>query len=101
MGCPTVKRFFDALRCCITEGKCRNCPWEDCKKVGGKRVTVPVTLMLDVPKLLKEQEPKTVCVTWQNENCKDGKCPSCGYPLTTDLYPKFCGFCGQAVIWND
>lgn len=50
------EKVFDAIRNCITEPKCKDCPWEDCEKVGCKRVTVPVTLMLDVLKLLKEQE---------------------------------------------
>ena len=54
------EKVFDALRCCITEGKCRNCPWEDCEKVGSKRAIVPVTLMLDALNLLKEQQETIV-----------------------------------------
>ena len=49
------EKVFDALRNCITEPKCKDCPWEDCEKIGHKRVNVPVTLLLDTLNLLKEQ----------------------------------------------
>ena len=55
---PDREKVFDALRNCITEPKCKNCPWEECEKIGHKRVTVPVTLMLDALELLKEPEDK-------------------------------------------
>ena len=51
------EKVFDALRNCVTEPKCKDCPWEDCEKVGHKRVTVPVTLLLDTLNLLKETAP--------------------------------------------
>ena len=53
---PDIEKVFDAIRNCITEPKCKDCPWEECEKVGCKRVTVPVTLMFDVLNVLKEQE---------------------------------------------
>ena len=49
------EKVFDALRNCVTEPKCKDCPWEDCEKIGCKRTTVPVTLLLDTLNLLKEQ----------------------------------------------
>ena len=49
------KKVFDALRNCVTEPKCKDCPWEDCEKIGCKRTKVPVTLLLDTLNLLKEQ----------------------------------------------
>lgn len=49
-------KVFDAIRNCITEPKCKDCPWEDCENVGHKRVDVPVTLMFDALNVLKEQE---------------------------------------------
>ena len=49
------EKVFDALRNCVTEPKCKDCPWEDCEQIGCKRVTVPVTLLLDTLNLLKEQ----------------------------------------------
>ena len=51
-------KVFDAIRNCITEPKCRDCPWEDCERFDCKRVDVPLTLLLDTLKLLKEQEHK-------------------------------------------
>ena len=54
-------KVFDAIRNCITEPKCKDCPWEDCENVGHKRVDVPVTLMLDVLNVLKEQETVVRC----------------------------------------
>ena len=50
------KKVFDALRNCVTEPKCKDCPWEDCEKIGCKRTKVPVTLLLDTLNLLKEQQ---------------------------------------------
>lgn len=55
---PDREKVFDAIRNCITEPKCRDCPWDDCEKFDCKRVDVPVSLLLDALKLLKEQEEK-------------------------------------------
>ena len=49
-------KVFDALRNCITEPKCRDCPWEECERFDCKKANVPVNLLLDVLNLLKEQE---------------------------------------------
>ena len=49
-------KVFDAFRNCITEPKCRNCPWEQCEQFNQKKVEIPVTLALDIIELLKEQE---------------------------------------------
>lgn len=55
--------------------------------------------------MAEENRPKSgplrVTVVWQNDKCKDGPCPGCGMPLTTTLNPRFCGFCGQEVIWDE
>ena len=53
---PDKEKVFDAIRNCITEPKCRDCPWDECEKFDCKKVSVPVSLMLDALKLLKEQE---------------------------------------------
>ena len=55
---PDREKVFDALRNCITEPKCRDCPWEDCDRFECKRVDVPVSLILDVLQLLKEQDDR-------------------------------------------
>lgn len=49
-------KVFDAFRNCITEPKCKDCPWEQCEQFNQKKVDIPVTLALDVIELLKEQE---------------------------------------------
>lgn len=36
----------------------------------------------------------------ETESYKDGKCPSCRFPVETTLYPHFCGNCGQALQWE-
>lgn len=58
------EKVFDAIRNCVTEPKCKDCPWEDCEKIGCKRVKVPVTLLLDTLELLKEQ-PKQKNGHWK------------------------------------
>ena len=52
------EKVFEAFRNCITEPKCRDCPWEQCEQFNQKKVEIPVTLALDVINLLKEQEHK-------------------------------------------
>ena len=53
---PDREKVFDAFRNCITEPKCKDCPWENCEQFNQKEVSIPVTLALDVLNLLKEQE---------------------------------------------
>lgn len=60
-------KVFDAFRNCITEPKCKNCPWEQCEQFNQKKVEIPVTLALDVIELLKEQETVVRC-----KDCKHG-----------------------------
>ena len=48
------EKVFDALRNCVTEPKYKDCPWEDCEKIGCKRTKVPVTLLLDALTVLKD-----------------------------------------------
>ena len=62
-----MEKVFDALRNCITEPKCKDCPWEQCEQFDQKKVSIPVTLALDVLNLLqevqkeKERNPVIVC----------------------------------------
>ena len=56
---PDREKVFEAFRNCITEPKCRDCPWEQCEQFNQKKVEIPVTLALDVINLLKEQELPT------------------------------------------
>ena len=51
-------KIFTALRNCITEPKCKDCPWEQCEQFNQKKVSIPATLALDVLNLLKKQEKR-------------------------------------------
>ena len=62
------EKIFDAFRNCITEPKCKDCPWEQCEQFNQKKVSIPVTLALDVLNLLKEQPEIVRC-----KDCKHGQ----------------------------
>ena len=90
-------KVFDALRNCVTEPKCKDCPWEDCEKIGCKRVTVPVTLLLDTLKLLKN-EPLPVLNVGKC-GIYFGDCPHCGKRVTKKN-TSYCPYCGRRVKWD-
>jgi hypothetical protein len=48
-------KIFDAFRNCITEPKCKDCPWESCEEFHQTK-KIPLDLCLDILKLMKEQE---------------------------------------------
>ena len=48
------EKVFDAFRNCITEPKCKDCPWETCEEFHQTK-KIPLDLCLDILKLLKEQ----------------------------------------------
>ena len=54
-------KVFTAFRNCISEPKCKDCPWEQCEQFNQKKVSIPVTLALDVLNLLKKQEAVVRC----------------------------------------
>ena len=98
-------KVFEAFRNCITEPKCRDCPWEQCEQFNQKKVEIPVTLALDVINLLKEQEAYIEHLEEMNEKygyinivrCKDCKFwykDECSHlcKITGDLHPTnwFC-----------
>lgn len=68
---PDREKVFEAFRNCITEPKCRDCPWEQCEQFNQKKVEIPVTLALDVINLLKELKNET-------ERNSVIVCPHCG-----------------------
>lgn len=49
---------------------------------------------------LKEQKTKLVEIDGQLGGIKYGRCPKCGKGLNEEVYPRWCGFCGQAVKWD-
>jgi hypothetical protein len=56
-------------------------------------------LILETLELLKEQE--AMPVRYSTIGClKYGACPKCGARVDDLVYPKACGFCGQAVKWE-
>lgn len=70
----------DAFRNCITEPKCRDCPWEQCEEMNNRKIKIPVDLCLDVMQLLADMYPRMkVC-----QNCgleypeTNYTCPRCG-----------------------
>lgn len=50
--------------------------------------------------LLKKQEAKPVNVHGRFQTIKYGTCPTCGEGLNSEVFPHWCGFCGQAVKWD-
>ena len=53
-------KVFDAFRNCITEPKCRDCPWTECDTLKNRVVEIPIDLALAVMRMLKVQEPRLV-----------------------------------------
>lgn len=93
-------RVFDAFRNCISEPKCKNCPWTECDKLKNRDVEIPIDLALAVMRMLEAQEPRLVHVTADINHRKIGECPNCGKGINSGDYPNYCGRCGQAVKWE-
>ena len=53
------ERIIDAFRNCITEPKCRCCPW-DCDTIKNRQVDIPIDLALAVDRILTAQEPRVM-----------------------------------------
>ena len=51
----------------------------------------------DAIELLKNHEPKAVDGMF---TIRYGSCPNCLKPIDSDVNPKACGHCGQAVKWK-
>lgn len=97
---PDREKVFDAFRNCITEPKCKDCPWEQCEQFNQKKVSIPVTLALDVLNLLKEQEPIEPKVIMdgliERYRCK------CGAHLFRcgNYRWDYCPYCGTKMKWE-
>ena len=79
--------------------QCSECPYndisisvQDCRAV----------LSADALELLREQEPIPVKIHRVSASIgiKCGTCPNCKEGLNSEVYPHWCGFCGQAVKWD-
>ena len=53
-------RVLDAFRNCITEPKCKDCPWTECETIGNGTVEIPRDLALAVMRELVAQEPRVM-----------------------------------------
>ena len=94
---PDREKVFEAFRNCITEPKCRDCPWEQCEQFNQKKVEIPVTLALDVINLLKEKEAVEPTI----DEYGNKRCGSCGHKLQSIADPDlFCCKCGKPVLWE-
>lgn len=53
-------RVFDAFRNCITEPKCKDCPWTECETIDHGTIEIPRDLALAVMRELAAQEPRVM-----------------------------------------
>lgn len=53
-------RVLDAFRNCITEPKCKDCPWTECITLDNGNVEIPRDLALAVMRELVAQEPRVM-----------------------------------------
>lgn len=83
----------------MCEGGPENCGLKDCPYFD-KRESCENEMHRDALAMLKEREPKPVELDGEMPTVKYGKCPHCGEGLNSEVYPHWCGFCGQAVIWE-
>lgn len=68
-------RVLDAFRNCITEPKCKDCPWTECETIGHDTIKIPRDLALAVMRELVSQEPRVmtleelsgICVEFKND----------------------------------
>lgn len=103
---PDRGKVFEAFRNCITEPKCRDCPWEQCEQFNQKKVSIPVTLALDVLNLLKEheiEEPHPWEHIWDAPDytfkCRCRKCGFIHYFIQGhDAQYRFCPQCGEQKV---
>ena len=49
-----MDKVLDAFRNCISEPKCKDCPWEACEEFNNKKVSIPADLALAVDRMLVE-----------------------------------------------
>lgn len=91
------EKVFDAFRNCITEPKCRDCPWETCEEFHQTK-KIPLDLCLDILELLKEQEPAET--KWASGiNGGDALCGSCMSWLSDHSW-AYCPRCGRRIKWE-
>lgn len=72
-------------------------------KDGKTAITIlPTEHAEQVLEMVKRQEPMLVQkIIFQTKDCKVGLCPSCREKIGSLWNKKACGYCGQAVKWNE
>ena len=89
-------KVADAFRNCITEPKCKDCPWESCEQFDHKHVEIPVDLALEVNNLIQRHRGIDAEIEGSGHNyffvC--GECHTALNPRD-----KYCRECGSLVIW--
>lgn len=96
------EKTINGTKCC-RDMQCTSCPynidWE-------KRYCI-TNLCRDALELLKEQEPKPVLSPHIDRFCMRAfaeyiaYCPNCKQEILEKHNKSYCGFCGQAVKWNE
>lgn len=99
---PDPEKVLQAIRTCFGRETCEKCQYEeDCRRADLLREFCPMAVdAITLITLLVGLEPKPVPILHETDLYRDGKCPSCGFPVDTTLYPHFCGSCGQALQWE-
>ena len=92
-------RVFDAFRNCITEPKCKDCPWTECDKLKNRRVEIPIDLALAVMRMLKAQEPQLVISSRDYIEGTVLRCPKCK-DVVHKYNGNYCPHCGQELKWE-
>lgn len=94
------EKVIDAFRNCITEPKCKDCPWESCETYH-QVFAIPKDLALEVMKMLVVQVPVEPVFERQfMTSIEIYDCGKCGTSLGAKGIAKYCMKCGQAVKWE-
>ena len=79
-------RVLDAFRNCITEPKCKDCPWTECETIGHGTIEIPRDLALAVMRELVAQEPRVMTL----EEVQEGEVYWFDCPGNFILRPVIC-----------
>ena len=95
-----LEKVKKGLECCYASfPKCKACPVCPYDKICYHDKACN-ELLKDALELLKEKQPIKVNHVRYVADLFIGECPSCGEGLNNEVYPRFCGFCGQPITWN-
>ena len=99
-------RIIDAFRNCITEPKCKDCPWDECDTLYNRCIEIPENLALAVMRELVAREPvepiKDGDGDWICGACNEGivGCGVFDVAGIEDIRNEHCPKCGRAVKWG-